>query len=139
MGKNLFFFRFTSQLERHQIWDQQPWHFERNILELKEANGVEQSSLVELSKTQFWIRAYDLLLNYRNKEIVSLLTCKGFADEESFCQIICRDVGSYAGQKSDLGIVGGGSGGTRVESVAKSHDSTYDAIDMETLAGANLK
>lgn len=38
--------------------------------------GDEPPSTIDLSHMSFWVRAYDLLLNYRNKETTTLIRSK---------------------------------------------------------------
>lgn len=43
---------------------------------MNEVSGEEQLSSIELSHTPFWVRAYNLPLNYRNKEVALILSIK---------------------------------------------------------------
>lgn len=43
---------------------------------LKEVTGEVQPSAIDLSHMPFWVRAYDLRLNCRNKETITLFESK---------------------------------------------------------------
>lgn len=46
LGKNLLIFQFESLKDKQGDLDQQQWHFDRNILVLKEIKGDGQSSAI---------------------------------------------------------------------------------------------
>lgn len=73
LGKNLFVFQLSSHKDKQKILENQPWHFNRILLVLKEINRDKQLSTIKLSYTLFWVGAYNIPLNNKNNEIVVIL------------------------------------------------------------------
>lgn len=67
IGKNLFSFHFKSGRDMKAIIAREPWHFDKNILMLKELGGDEQPSSLKFENTAFWIRIYELPMVARKK------------------------------------------------------------------------
>lgn len=76
LKKNPFVFQFKSLKDKQKVLDNQSWHFDKILLVLKEVMGDEQPSTIDLSHMPFWVRAYDLPLNCRNKETTALIGSK---------------------------------------------------------------
>lgn len=51
----------------------EPWHFNQHVLTLKEGNGEEERSTIDIYTTPFWVRACDLPLKYRKEAMVVLI------------------------------------------------------------------
>lgn len=81
IGENMYVFQFNHPKDKQYVLDNQPWHFNRDILVLKEVPENKQSSMIDLLETLFWIRAYDLLLRkkvptVRGRNLVTKLPCQ---------------------------------------------------------------
>ncbi|KAL8462731.1 hypothetical protein ACS0TY_033667 [Phlomoides rotata] len=73
IGKNLFSFQFRSVADMQGILSHEPWHFDKNIILLKELGGGEQPSTIKFTTATFWIRIYDLPLLARWMKSVTQL------------------------------------------------------------------
>ncbi|KAL8525181.1 hypothetical protein ACS0TY_014707 [Phlomoides rotata] len=71
IGKNLFSFQFRSGADMQGILTREPWHFDKNILLLKELGGGEQPSTATFTTATFWVRLYDLPLSARSLKPVT--------------------------------------------------------------------
>ncbi|KAL8525118.1 hypothetical protein ACS0TY_014654 [Phlomoides rotata] len=65
IGKNLFLFQFKSVVDMQSIPSREPWHFDKNVILLKELLSGEQPSTIEFNTVTFWIRLYDLPISAR--------------------------------------------------------------------------
>ncbi|KAL8515804.1 hypothetical protein ACS0TY_014484 [Phlomoides rotata] len=66
IGKNLFSFQFKSAADMSGILNRQPWHFDKNIILLKELDNGEQPSTIVFTTVTFWVRLYDLPMSAGN-------------------------------------------------------------------------
>lgn len=60
VGNNLFSFNFKPRQYMQDILDREPWHFEKNLLILKEIERGVQPSTVKFNYVGMWIRLYNL-------------------------------------------------------------------------------
>ncbi|KAL8491105.1 hypothetical protein ACS0TY_022945 [Phlomoides rotata] len=58
VGSNLFSFQFRPKADMREVIAQKPWHFDKNLLVLKEVERGEQPSKTNLNTTLFWVRLY---------------------------------------------------------------------------------
>ncbi|KAL8502121.1 hypothetical protein ACS0TY_021295 [Phlomoides rotata] len=65
IGKNLFSFQFKSVTDMQGILCREPWHFDKNVILLKELLSGEQPSTVEFNTVTFWVHLYDLPMSAR--------------------------------------------------------------------------
>ncbi|KAL8473666.1 hypothetical protein ACS0TY_030493 [Phlomoides rotata] len=68
IGKNLFSFQFRSTADMLGVLSREPWHFDKNIILLKELGGG-----VTFTTATFWVRIYDLPLSARSVKAVTQL------------------------------------------------------------------
>ncbi|KAL8457923.1 hypothetical protein ACS0TY_035691 [Phlomoides rotata] len=66
IGPNLFSFHFQSQIDLREVLSCEPWHFERNIMALKQLDLGERPSSTVFSSMAMWVRLYDLPLSARS-------------------------------------------------------------------------
>lgn len=76
VGKNLFSFQFHSREDLLDVLRREPWHFEKNLLILKEIGRGEQPSLVKFDSTGIWLRMYDLPISMRTENRVKTIGAK---------------------------------------------------------------
>lgn len=60
IGKNLFSFQFKTEIDMKEVLSREPWHFDKNVLMLKELGAGEQPLDISFETTLFWIRIYNL-------------------------------------------------------------------------------
>ncbi|KAL8491100.1 hypothetical protein ACS0TY_022940 [Phlomoides rotata] len=48
------------------VLNRKPWHFDKNVVLLKELGSGEQPSTIEFTTVTFWVRLYDLPMSARN-------------------------------------------------------------------------
>lgn len=70
IGKNLVSFHFNIATDMAGVMAWEPWHFDKNIILLKELKSDEKPSSVVLDKAIFWIRMYDLSKGARKESII---------------------------------------------------------------------
>lgn len=70
VGPNLFSFQFQSRNDVEDVIKKEPWHFEKNLVILKELDKGEQPSLVKFDSVGLWIRLYDLPMAFRTEQRV---------------------------------------------------------------------
>ncbi|KAL2929016.1 Nuclease SbcCD subunit D [Bienertia sinuspersici] len=58
----LFIFQFSSVLDKEKVVNGCLWFFDNQLLMLKEINGEEQLSNINVFTTPYWIRVYDVPL-----------------------------------------------------------------------------
>ncbi|KAL8513790.1 hypothetical protein ACS0TY_013050 [Phlomoides rotata] len=67
-NKTFNVFGFLSPICR--VSNREPWHFDKNVILLKELDSGEQSSTVLFSTVTFWVRLYDLPMVARNSRSI---------------------------------------------------------------------
>ncbi|KAL8533792.1 hypothetical protein ACS0TY_009983 [Phlomoides rotata] len=70
IGPNLFSFHFNSHDDLLEVKKIEPWHFEKNLVLLKEIEKGEQPSAVSFSTTNMWVRLYDLPMTARTVKCI---------------------------------------------------------------------
>ncbi|KAL8461704.1 hypothetical protein ACS0TY_032984 [Phlomoides rotata] len=60
IGLNLFSFHFRCHVNLKDVKRREPWHFEKNLVLLKEIGKGEQPSAVAFTTMIMWVRLYDL-------------------------------------------------------------------------------
>ncbi|KAL8462658.1 hypothetical protein ACS0TY_033619 [Phlomoides rotata] len=100
IGKNLFSFQFKSATDMLSILNHEPWHFDKNVILLKELDSREQPSTVVFSAATFWVRLYDLPMAARNSTSIEKIGgCIGDMveiDLASLDGVVRRSFGSHA-------------------------------------------
>ncbi|KAL8524501.1 hypothetical protein ACS0TY_014190 [Phlomoides rotata] len=59
IGPNLFSFHFNSHEDLLEVKKMEPWHFEKNLVLLKEIEKGEQPLTVSFTTINMWVRLYD--------------------------------------------------------------------------------
>ncbi|KAL8511697.1 hypothetical protein ACS0TY_018211 [Phlomoides rotata] len=73
IGKNLFSFQFRSHTDMLGVLAREPWHFDKNVILLKELKRGEQPSTITFDSTNFWVRLYDLPVVARTLKSTNLI------------------------------------------------------------------
>ncbi|KAJ4840778.1 hypothetical protein Tsubulata_042840 [Turnera subulata] len=76
LDRNLFIFQFFHWQDKERVLEQEPWNFDNQILLLKNLEGDEQSSAINLTHVPLWVRAYDIPLHLRKPKFIELLGSK---------------------------------------------------------------
>ncbi|KAL8545825.1 hypothetical protein ACS0TY_005807 [Phlomoides rotata] len=76
IDKNLFSFQFNSEMDLRAVLEREPWHFDKNVLVLKEFGRGQQPADVNFNSAAFWVRIYELPMAARNQQILTLITGK---------------------------------------------------------------
>ncbi|KAL8457951.1 hypothetical protein ACS0TY_035719 [Phlomoides rotata] len=71
--QNLFSFQFNSEMDLRTVLDREPWHFDKNVLVLKELGRGQQPADVSFNSAAFWVRIYELPMAARNQRILTLI------------------------------------------------------------------
>ncbi|KAL8515146.1 hypothetical protein ACS0TY_014015 [Phlomoides rotata] len=70
IGPNLFSFYFNSHEDLLEVKKMEPWHFEKNLVLLKEIEKGEQPLTVSFTTTNMWVRLYDRPMVARSMKYV---------------------------------------------------------------------
>ncbi|KAL8519944.1 hypothetical protein ACS0TY_010759 [Phlomoides rotata] len=75
-GKGLYIFSFEWEDDRQWVLNHQPWHFENHLFAIRALSGYEQPSMVSVTEALFWVRAYDLPMNFHTDCVLKTLASK---------------------------------------------------------------
>ncbi|KAL8514223.1 hypothetical protein ACS0TY_013373 [Phlomoides rotata] len=76
IGPNLFSFNFKCHDDLLEIKKREPWHFEKSLVILKEIERGEQPSAMSFTKTNMWVRLYDLPMAARSTKYIQSIASR---------------------------------------------------------------
>ncbi|KAL8512470.1 hypothetical protein ACS0TY_018808 [Phlomoides rotata] len=76
IGPNLFSFNFKSHDDLMEVKRREPWHFEKSLVILKEIEKGEQPSTMSFTKTNMWVRMYDLPMAARSTKYIQSIASR---------------------------------------------------------------
>lgn len=91
IGKNLFLFKFECNFDKDWIFKNGPWFFDKYLLILEQPVVNVSVSEIEFKKAAFWLRLFNLPLEFRNKQMAKKLGdslgefLEVECDKEEFC------------------------------------------------------
>ncbi|KAL8491499.1 hypothetical protein ACS0TY_023205 [Phlomoides rotata] len=76
IGPNLFSFNFKCHDDLLEVKRMEPWHFEKSLVILKEIERGEQPSAMSFTKTNMWVRLYDLPMAARSSKYIQSIASR---------------------------------------------------------------
>ncbi|KAF2298221.1 hypothetical protein GH714_019545 [Hevea brasiliensis] len=91
---NLFSFQFFHWRDKQKVFDSQTWHFDNQVLILKDVSGEEQPSMLQFFSVPHWVHIYDWPLKACSRGIVQMIASKiGLIeeyDEQNDCDVLLQ-------------------------------------------------
>ncbi|KAL5768752.1 hypothetical protein ACOSQ2_015535 [Xanthoceras sorbifolium] len=81
VGMNLFVFQFKCPWDRKRVLDGGPWNFDKNLIVLREASGVDRVSDIDFNLIPFWVQLHNLPLACMCKEVM-------IGDPDEVCSVV---------------------------------------------------
>ena len=68
IGEELFLAEFEDERDKRRIMDMRPWHYEKQLVLLKEFDGEKDLKDMVLKWSPFWLQIYNLPLKSRTRD-----------------------------------------------------------------------
>ena len=68
IGEELFLAEFEDERDKRRVMDMRPWHYEKQLVLLKEFEGEKDPKDMVLKWSPFWVQIYNLPLKSRTRE-----------------------------------------------------------------------
>ena len=68
IGDDLFLAEFEDERDKRRVMDMRPWHYEKQLVLLKEFDGEKDPKDMMLKWSPFWVQIYNLPLKSRTRE-----------------------------------------------------------------------
>lgn len=93
-GDNTFILDFSSQSDRRRILTEGPWSFFRDLIVIKEPEGLDEPRSMSFEEISIWVQCHNVAIAFLTKDILERIGSKIGKVEE----IDEGDSGSYLGR-----------------------------------------